>query len=58
MGRREGVAERRGGGKRGRNRARSPEDRGVSVRRIRTDRAVDEGTATAAVGLKRTREDE
>ena len=39
------------------SRARSPEDRGASVRRTRTDKAVDEGAASA-VGLKRTREDE
>eukprot|EP00959_Pyramimonas_sp_CCMP1952_P017983 381440-Pyramimonas_sp.AAC.1 len=57
MSRREGVAERRGGGKRGRSRATSLEDRGASVRRTRTDKAVDEETASA-VGLKRTREDE
>ena len=57
VGRREGVAERSGGGRRGQSRARSPEDRDVRGRRTRTDKAADEGTASAA-GLKRTREEE
>ena len=35
----------------------SPEDRDARRRRTRTDKAADEGTASAA-GLKRTREEE